>query len=255
MTDTVSRPGPAASEAIRAEPHGSVARWTLDPRTTLALLLGANVVIMAPGGMRFVPATLIVGVLLALSERAWRRAVELPVAATTLAAAAYLLPSAAAWPVFGLIAVMAGYALRLVAVGGIAAYLIQTVPPTRFTAALRAALLPSALTVPAAVMLRFVPTVVAEARAVRDAMRLRGLGGWATMLRHPVRSVEYFTVPLMASSLRAAEDLSAAALLRGLGSQARPTSMRPPRFGFRDVVAGLVVAALGIVTLRWRPAR
>jgi len=40
------------------------------------------------------------------------------------------------------------------------------------------------------------------------------------MLRHPNRSIEYFTVPLIASSLRVAEDLSAAALLRGQGSTA-----------------------------------
>lgn len=253
MTGTIPQPGPAAlDETVPAASEGTVARSTLDPRTAVALLLAASTTILAPGGARFVPAALTVGVLLALSERAWRRAIGLPVAAGAAAAVAYLLPLVAAWPVLGLVGVMADITLRLVAVGGIAAHLIRTITPTRFTAALRLARVPSAFTVSGSVLLRFVPTIIAEARAVRDAMRLRGLGGWWAMLRHPVRSIEYFTVPVIASTLRAAEDLSAAALLRGLGSQARPTSMNPPRFGPADAVAVAVVVILVAATVLWR---
>ncbi|MEV4171225.1 CbiQ family ECF transporter T component [Nonomuraea sp. NPDC049709] len=44
------------------------------------------------------------------------------------------------------------------------------------TAALRAACVPRAISVSAAVMLWFLPVIVTEARAVHDAMRLRGIG-------------------------------------------------------------------------------
>ncbi|MGW1373924.1 energy-coupling factor transporter transmembrane component T [Streptomyces sp. NPDC002446] len=256
MTSASTQLGPAApKETVPVAAEGTVSRGALDPRTAVAILLAASITIMSPGGVWFVPAALIAGVLLALSERAWRRAIGLPVAAGAAAAVAYLLPLAAAWPVLGLFGAMGGFSLRLVAVGGIAAHLIRTISPTRLTAALRSARVPSAFTVSGAVLLRFVPTIVAEARAVRDAMRLRGLGGWLTMLRHPVRAIEYFTVPLMASSLRAAEDLSASALLRGLGSQPRPTSMHPPRFGPADAAAAVVVVLLAAATLLWRAGR
>ncbi|MFI5798203.1 energy-coupling factor transporter transmembrane component T [Streptomyces sp. NPDC051677] len=256
MTGAGQRLGPPVlKEAAPATSEGAVGRWALDPRTAVTILLAASITVMAPGGLWFVPAALVAGVLLALSERAWRRAIGLPAAAAASAAVAYLLPLAAPWPVLGLVGVMGGFTLRIVAVGGIAAHLIRTVSPTRFTAALRSARVPAAFTVSGAVLLRFVPTIVAEAVAVRDAMRLRGLGGRLSMLRHPVRSIEYFTVPLMASSLRSAEDLSASALLRGLGSQPRPTSMRPPRFGPADAVAGVVVLLLVAATLLWRSGR
>ncbi|AIR96913.1 energy-coupling factor transporter transmembrane component T [Streptomyces glaucescens] len=245
----------ALGVTVPAPPEGAVSRRTLDPRTAVAILLAASITIMAPGGLLFVPAALVAGMLLAVSERAWRRVLALPLAAATAAAVAYLLPLAAPWPILGIIGVMGGFSLRLVAVAGIAAHLIETVPPTRFTAALRSMRVPHAFTVSGSVLLRFVPTIIAEARAVRDAMRLRGLGGWLDMLRHPVRSIEYFTVPLIASSLRSAEDLSASALLRGLGSQPRPTSMHPPRFGPADVVAVIVVAALVTATLLWEAGR
>ena len=78
--------------------------------------------------------------------------------------------------------------------------------------------MPRALTVPIAVMLRFVPVVAAEASAVLDSMRLRGLIGWRSVLRHPVLSIGWFTVFVIASMLRVGDDLSVAALLRGLGS-------------------------------------
>lgn len=253
MIGTLGRPSPAASESV--VPAGTTGRAGLDPRTAVLILLAASIAILAPGGGRFIPAVLIGGVLLAIFERAWRRALGLPAAAAVTAAAAYLLPLAAASPILGLIGVLAAYTLRLVAVGGIAAHLIRTIPPTRFIVALRSMRVPSVFTVPSAVMLRFAPTIVAEAQAVRDAMRLRGLGGRWALLRHPVRSIEYFTVPLIASSLRVAEDLSASALLRGLGSQARPTTMRPLRFGPADTMAAATVAVLVAASVLWVPLR
>ncbi|MGP3964020.1 energy-coupling factor transporter transmembrane component T [Nonomuraea sp. 3N208] len=221
----------------------------LDPRTKALLVLATSVVVMAPGGEVFIPAALALGVLLALGEGAWAQALVLPLAAAAIAAVAYLLPMALPYPAVGVVAAVAAYVLRFVAVGGIGLHLVRSTPPTEFTAALRAARIPRAITVSAAVMLRFVPTIIAEARAVRDAMRLRGIGGWSGMLRHPVLSIERFTVPLIASSLRVAEDLSAAALLRGLGSTTRPTAMRPPRLGVADLAAVLVAAALATATV------
>ncbi|WP_222719109.1 energy-coupling factor transporter transmembrane component T family protein [Actinokineospora xionganensis] len=252
----------ARSHTERAVPHhvglpaaaGTPGRWTMDPRTAVALLLAASITIMAPGGLWFVPAALVVGVLLAVTERAWRRAVVIPVAALAAAAANYLLPLAAPWPVLGIVAITAGFVLRLIAIGGIAAHLARTVSPTRLTAALRAARVPSAFTVSGAVLLRFMPTIIAETAAVWDAMRLRGLGGVGGMLRHPLLAIEYFTVPLMASSLRSAEDLSASALLRGLGARKRPTAMHPPRFGRADLAVVAVVAVLIATTVVWRGA-
>ncbi|GAB3759313.1 energy-coupling factor transporter transmembrane component T [Microlunatus parietis] len=226
-------------------------RGFLDPRTKLALVLATSLTVMAPGGLIFVPAALLLGVALAATERAWRRLIILPAAALGLAGVAYLLPPVAPHPAIGALGVAAAYFLRFVAVGGVAAHLIASTPPAELTAALRAVRVPRVVTVPTAVMLRFVPVITAEAAAVHDAMRLRGIGGWAGLVRHPVRSIERFTVPVIAASLRVGEDLSAAALLRGLGSRHRPTSMRPPRFGPADLLLLILVAGAVSATLLW----
>ncbi|MFG6200593.1 energy-coupling factor transporter transmembrane component T [Nonomuraea sp. JJY05] len=240
----------AVREGAAAAPRSRPA-LRLDPRTKALLVLAASLVVMAPDGASFIPAALVLGVLLALNEGAWVRAIALPIGASGVAAVAYLLPVAMPHPAVGVVATMAAYLVRFVAIGGIALHLMSTTSPTELTAALRAARVPRAITVSAAVMLRFLPTIIAEARAVYDAMRLRGIGGWGGMLRHPVLSIERFTVPLIASSLRVADDLSAAALLRGLGSATRPTAMHPPRLGVADLAAVLVVAALATATVLW----
>ncbi|MFI6538702.1 energy-coupling factor transporter transmembrane component T family protein [Nonomuraea sp. NPDC050547] len=223
----------------------------LDPRTKALLVLATSLVVMAPQGAAFVPAALVLGVLLALNEGAWVRALALPAGAAAIGAVAHLLPVLLPHPAVGMVATLAAYLVRFVAIGGVALHLISTTSPTELTAALRAARVPRAITVSAAVMLRFLPTIFAEARAVYDAMRLRGIGGWRGMLRHPVLGIERFTVPLIASSLRVAEDLSASALLRGLGSPSRPSSMRPPRLAAADGAAVLVALALGTATVLW----
>jgi energy-coupling factor transport system permease protein len=219
----------------------------LDPRTKIGLVLVTSVVVMAPGGAEFVPAALILAVVLTLAERAWPRAAGLLAAAAGAAFFAYLLPRAVVHPLIGVVGVLSAYMLRVVVIAGVVMYLVRTTTPNEFTAALRAARIPRGITVSGAVMLRFIPTMIAEARAVRDAMRLRGLG----LLGSPVRGIEYFTVPLIASSLRVSEDLSASALLRGLGSRTRPTSMYPPRFGIADAAVWLFVALLAGGTVLW----
>lgn len=199
---------------------------------------------MIPGGLRFVVPALLVGVGLAVSVRAWPRAATIVVAAALLWALGWIVP--ASWPnsVTAVVASVCVYMIRFVAIAGVGMHLIATSSPTRLSAALRASHMPRALSVTLAVMLRFFPVVAAEAVAVVDAMRLRGLAGAAGLLRHPILSMERFTVPMIASSLRASEDLSASAILRGLGSRRRPTAMIPPRFGWPDLAVALVVAAL-----------
>ena len=216
----------------------------LDPRTKILLVVACSIAVMSPQGSRFVPFVLLLAVGLAVAERAWRRAIGLPLAALAMWVLGWLLPGWWPNPVTAILSIACVYLIRFVAAIGVGAHLIATTSPTRLAAALRAWRIPRPVSVTLAVMLRFFPVVAAEAAAVLDAMRLRGLAGAGGLVRHPVLSVERFTVPMIAASLRASEDLSASAILRGLGSRRVPTAMHPPRFGVADLVLVPVVAAL-----------
>lgn len=224
-------------------------REGLDPRTKILLVVACSVAVMSPGGLRFVPAALALAVGLALWEGARRRALGLLAASGAMLALGWLLPQWWPNPLTAIVSLACVYLIRFVAAVGVGMHLISTTSPTRLAAAFRAWRIPRPLSVTLAVMLRFFPVVGAEAAAVMDAMRLRGLVGARGLLRHPVLTLERFTVPMIAASLRASEDLSASAILRGLGSRRTPTTMDPPRFGLPDLLLVLAVAALAAAAL------
>ncbi|MET7403319.1 energy-coupling factor transporter transmembrane component T [Dactylosporangium sp. NPDC005572] len=228
----------------------------LDPRTKIIAVIAVSAAVMSAGGGRFIAAGLLLAVGLAVWERAWRRAVVLPLFVGASAALAFWVPLVRPHPALGAVATGSFLGLRFAVALGVGMHLIATTSPTQLSAAFRAWRIPRGITVSTSVMLRFLPLVATEATAVLDAMRLRGLTGLRAMLRHPILAIERFTVPLIASSLRVGEDLAASAMLRGLGSPHRPTSMTPPRFGGRDATFALVVAALaaGSVLLSPGPA-
>ena len=162
----------------------------------------------------------------------------------------WVLPLVWANPVVTVVAIGCGYLIRFIAAFGVGAHLIATTSPTQLSAALRAWVCArSHVSVTLAVMLRFFPVVAAESAAVLDAMRLRGLAGTTTLPGIPILGIERFTVPMIAASLRASEDLSASAILRGLGSRRVPVSLDPPRLGWLDLVLLLALTVLAAASL------
>lgn len=221
----------------------------LDPRTKIVLVLVVSAVVMSPGGLVFVPAALALAVGLAVWEGAWGRAGGLAAIAVAMWVLGWIVPLWWTNPVTAILSLASTYLIRFVAAIGVGMHLIATTSPTKLSAAFRAWRMPRAIAVTLAVMMRFFPVVAAESSAVLDAMRLRGLIGTRGLLRHPVLSIERFTVPMIAASLRASEDLSASAILRGLGSRRTPTTMDPPRFGVADLILVLVVVAVAAASL------
>lgn len=234
---------PALPE-LQAHTLDAQRQWCVDPRTKILLVLGCSITVMSPGGLRFVPVVLILAIGMAVSERAWPRALGLPATVTVMWVLGWLLPLW--WPnaLTAIVALACTYLIRFVATIGVGMHLIATTSPMQLAAAFRAWRIPRPISVTLAVMLRFFPVVSSEAASVLDAMRLRGLAGTRGLLRHPVLTLERFTVPMIAASLRASEDLSAAAILRGLGSYRTPTAMHPPRFGPADLALVITAAVL-----------
>jgi energy-coupling factor transport system permease protein len=218
----------------------------LDPRTKLVVLLVTNVVLLAYGDAgsfswsRVGFAALVGGLLLAGRQYAF---LGIFVVSYGLAAAAdaLLLPATTGTAAFAL-AACTGLVLRVLPGLAAAVYLVRTTTVSEYVAAMQRARAPKMLTIPVAVMLRFFPTIVEEYAQVGDAMRLRGLSG--TGWRHPVRALEWRFVPLLVALTRSGDDLTAAALSRGLDAPTPRTSLRQVRFGRIDLAVTATVLAL-----------
>ena len=112
-------------------------------------------------------------------------------------------------------------------------YLVSTTTVSEFTAAMLRLHLSEKIIIPLSVMFRFFPTVMDEAASINAAMRMRGihLGG-----RNAEKMLEYRLVPLMTCCVKIGEELSAAALTRGLGGDVKRTNICKIGFHVQDYV-------------------
>lgn len=84
-------------------------------------------------------------------------------------------------------------------------------------------------------MLRFIPTVAEDYRQIRNAMAFRGIAaGKFALLRHPAQSLEYILMPLLMNSNNVAQDLSVAAMTKGISLPGTHTSMTEIRMKTAD---------------------
>ena len=101
-----------------------------------------------------------------------------------------------------------------------------------FVAAMERVHIPQKIVIPLSVVFRFFPTIREEYAAIGDAMKMRGISA----LRSPIIMLEYRVVPLMISIANIGEELSAAALTRGIGAPTKRTNICNIGFGALDVI-------------------
>ncbi|MFR1637753.1 MAG: energy-coupling factor transporter transmembrane component T [Eggerthellaceae bacterium] len=116
-----------------------------------------------------------------------------------------------------------------------AAVIVSTTHVNEFMSAFSRMRVPRQVTIPLAVMLRYVPAIREDWRFISDAMRMRGVNAsLAGFLRRPGMTVECLYVPLMMSASNVADELSMASVAAAsrtrrsaratrISSSARPT--------------------------------
>lgn len=92
--------------------------------------------------------------------------------------------------------------------------------------------MPKEVTIPLTVMFRFFPTVFQESEAISDAMKCVGLNLEGKIFK----ILEYKLIPMITCSVKIGEELSAAAITRGLGAPVKRTNICQLKFNFADVV-------------------
>lgn len=128
------------------------------------------------------------------------------------------------------------------------AFFLKSTTVSEFVASMERMHISEKITIPLAVIFRFFPTIGEEYHAISDAMRMRqirlGKRGLSAML-------EYRIIPLMISVIKIGDELSAAALTRGLGAPVKRTNICKIGFHIQDIFAFLIcIAAVFIFILQ-----
>lgn len=111
--------------------------------------------------------------------------------------------------------------------------------------------IPFIIFLPAAVMLRFIPTFTHDIRQVWETLKIRGWPmGVAMLTFHPLLSARLLLVPILFRALKSSETLGIASELKGLGSVDRTALPTIGTFKRMDyAVLALSVATLMAVVL------
>ena len=196
------------------------------------------------------PVLSVLPFLLLLSEGRWRTALKyLGLYALCFAlerVALHVLTGLPAFLLLALTSIMTRFAPGIMVV----AFLVASTSVSDFLAAMKRMRVSEKILIPLSVIFRFLPTIGEENAAIRDAMRMRGIrfGG-----KHSGRMLEYRLVPLMISIVKIGDELSAAALTRGLGAPGKRTDLCEIGFHWQDVLLIALCLAAFAVTLgsRW----
>lgn len=96
-------------------------------------------------------------------------------------------------------------------------------------------------------MLRFFPTVKYEFREIIESLRLRGICSW----KKPLTALEYLFVPMIFSASKTAEELAAAAEVRGISAEGAHSSRRLIQFKKSDWFISVITALFCTILYCW----
>ena len=209
----------------------------LDPRTKLLLLITmATFVLGGAGSAKFwfiTPCLCLAPLVLLLSAKKYKTAaIYVAVYLVTYSSFHFLGPQTTGILNFLLLGTT-GIITRFMPSIMMGVYVVSTTTVSEFTAAMLRMHISEKLIIPMSVMFRFFPTVADEFSSINAAMRMRGVsfGG-----KSAGKMLEFRLVPLLTCSSKIGEELSAAALTRGLGGNVRRTNVCEIGFHAQDFI-------------------
>ena len=201
-------------------------KLTLDPRTKLFVLLIVSIVILVLPDLQSEWICMGVIILTLVCMKAYKQVLRSALIYGGLVGVLYicgLFPNSGFAAFFSMIAIT----FRKIAPPlFFASGMIATTKVGELISAMQKLRIPKSVVITFAVTLRFFPTAREEYASIKDAMRLRGIGVSAgNVLTRPLTVMESILIPMMMRCATIAEELSAAAVARGIESAGKRTSV------------------------------
>jgi hypothetical protein len=134
----------------------------------------------------------------------------------------------------------------------LAGIILSTTKVSEFLTAMNKAHIPNKVVIPLAVMLRYIPTVREDWGYIKDAMRLRDVTPSVLgFLKKPAMTVECLYVPLLMTASNAADELSAAALTRGIENPRPRTCLLRIYLRGRDWAVMVLAVCVLVLGFAW----
>ena len=225
----------------------------LDPRTKLFLILLCVLsAVFAPNlYFQFVLVTFI-GLLAAVNGK-WRYALRGIFAYALICAFTVWCMGVLTGTWRTMFVAFLGLVHKVYACGMLAGLVISTTKVGEFLSAMARLHIPKKLTIPIAVMLRYLPTIREDWRFIKDAMCLRDVSPtlWG-FLKAPAMTVNCIYVPLLTAASKAADELSIASVTRGIENPKPRTCLVSIRMQTGDILTLILFAAFLAMEIVWK---
>lgn len=220
----------------------------LDPRTKLYMILIVSLIVMLSAttpllwGIRIIIT--VIPIMLLVAEKRYASALRFFVLYTiALILMFFVLSSESTGLLKSLLAGYCGIVAQFMPAIITAWYVIRTTKIDEFMSAMQKMHVPDGVTISLAVVMRFFPTIKEEYTSIQDAMKMRGIsfaGG------NILKMLEYRMIPLLFSCVSIGDELSAAAITRGLGGNVKRSSVVELKLTIADY---LLLAIFTIVSM------
>lgn len=218
-----------------------------DPRTKLALILICVLCAMFAPNLQF---QFILVLLIAAFEMIcgrWHSALRSVIAYGLICLFTVWSMNVMTGTLRTMFAAFLGLLHKVYACGMMAGTVIFTTKVNEFLSAMAKLRCPKKLTIPFAVMLRYLPAVREDWRYIKDAMRLRDISPSLTgFLKAPVMTVNCIYVPLLMAASKTADELSVASVTRGIENPKQRTCLTVIKMRAADCIVIAVFAAFFI---------
>ena len=221
----------------------------LDPRTKLFMVFVVSLIAMmsATTPVLWVIRIIItlIPIVLLILEKKYSSALKFLLAyASALVLTFYFLSELSEGLIASLLIGYCGIVVQFMPAIITAWYVIRTTKIGEFMSCMQKMHIPDGIAVSLAVVMRFFPTIKEEYSSINDAMRMRGvmLGGGNVL-----RMFEFRMIPLLFSCVNIGEELSAAAITRGLGGEVKRSSVIELKLGIADYLIMTFLAAATVI--------
>ena len=219
---------------------GDVQHWlNIDPRTKLFLLFFANLIAFSKPVLEIqVPWVIILLVLITICG-CWKAACKLALIYGALLLLQYVILPLSHPAIAATFVILVTYALKFFPCIIVGTFIVSRTTLREMITSLRRMHFPEALLIPLSVTIRYIPAIIEEIGYIRDAMKYREIHGF--------KKLECLVVPIMISATATAEELSAAAVTRGIESPKKKTSLVTLKFTILDLLCAVGCVAFYVI--------
>lgn len=225
----------------------------LDPRTKLFLILLCVLsAVFAPNLYFQFALVILIGLLAAFSGK-WQYALRGIIAYALICVFTVWCMGVLSGTWRTMFVAFLGLVHKVYACGMLAGLVIPTTKVGEFLSAMARLHIPKKLTIPIAVMLRYLPTIQEDWHYIKDAMRLRDVSPtlWG-FLKAPALTVNCIYVPLLTAASKAADELSIASVTRGIENPKPRTCLINIRMQAADFLVLVLFAAFLTGEIVWK---